>query len=867
MKKISLMARSAALCSLCLLSIISPAGARPLANFSEFAVEARHHPMTLKSSDLVAKGHRASIEEGLGVPSFLWAETAVQSSLRVHTAGQFTDAQLEQQAREHLSAVAGLYRLDRRGLKNLRLHEMDRTDSKRMIAKFTQEMEGIEVFGHELSLLMKSGGELVAIAGYLSPFKPQASAKSARQNAVSAIIAAFKDYSGGEQLLPEHIAATDTQQPYQWYRLKKPADSPVEISDSIRVKRVYYLHTDRLEPAYYLEITGGRDEYGYVVSALDSHLLQRSHLTDTETFPKAAAKPAFTYRVWAETKTPNSPFDGPQGGDESPFPGPKPNLLPLSLVPQNTITVSCLLSLTCDSWMLNNQVSQTVSNNTRAYADISPPNGFSNNGDFLAETTTVQGFDYPYNFSLSADADTTQMSAAIVQAFYTTNFMHDLFYIHGFNEKAGNGQTKNYGRGGRENDVMRVETQDYSGLDNANMSTLADGASSRMQLYLWNFKDPRFTVSSPASLAGEYSTGPAEFGAVKFNKTGRLLLVDDGVGTSSDGCDYPYFNEAQLAGNIALIDRGNCLFVEKAQFAQASGAVAVVIANNEDGNPPYLSGSDESISIPAVSIAYTTAELIKTALSANKKVNVTLKNFNVAFRDSALDNTIVSHEWTHFLASRLIGNGNGLNSNQAGSLAEGWSDFVALILMVKEEDRKNIAFPKFTGTYAMGSFVWFDRNAGYFGIRRYPYSTDKSKNPLTFKHIQNNVALPANSVIADTAYLLGEDNSEVHNSGEIWALMLWEAYAALLNDSTRLTFVQAQNRMLDYLVASLKLTPINPTFTEARDALLNVAKVKDVKDYALFWKAFAKRGMGVKAVAPGRMSVNHAGVVEDYSTP
>ena len=50
--------------------------------------------------------------------------------------------------------------------------------------------------------------------------------------------------------------------------------------------------------------------------------------------------------------------------------------------------------------------------------------------------------------------------------------------------------------------------------------------------------------------------------------------------------------------------------------------------------------------------------------------------------------------------------------------------------------------------------------------------------------------------------------------------------------------------MLDYLVQSMKATPLDPTFLEARDALLAVARATDEQDYRSFREAFAARGMG-----------------------
>lgn len=64
------------------------------------------------------------------------------------------------------------------------------------------------------------------------------------------------------------------------------------------------------------------------------------------------------------------------------------------------------------------------------------------------------------------------------------------------------------------------------------------------------------------------------------------------------------------------------------------------------------------------------------------------------------------------------------------------------------------------------------------------------------------------------------------------------------------------------LVAGYKLTPVNPTLLEARDALLAAALANDPADYTRFAAAFAKRGAGAFAVVPDRYSATNAGVVE-----
>src|SRR5438105_3126479 len=127
------------------------------------------------------------------------------------------------------------------------------------------------------------------------------------------------------------------------------------------------------------------------------------------------------------------------------------------------------------------------------------------------------------------------------------------------------------------------------------------------------------------------------------------------------------------------------------------------------------------------------------------------------------------------------------------------------------------------------------------GILRYPYSTDLTKNPLTYRNIADGQALPntalLNGVIDDGR---GINNAEVHNTGEIWASMLWECYASLLNNGA-LTFDAAQKRMKDILVTAYKMTPNDPTLLEARDAVLAAAHSFDPLDYTLCNAAFDTR--------------------------
>lgn len=228
-------------------------------------------------------------------------------------------------------------------------------------------------------------------------------------------------------------------------------------------------------------------------------------------------------------------------------------------------------------------------------------------------------------------------------------------------------------------------------------------------------------------------------------------------------------------------------------------------------------------------------------------------------RDGSLDTGLIAHEFGHYLSNRLIGDANGLDTVQAVGLGEGWGDFTAALVLANEADIAIAWNQDWQGAYPLSTWA-MTGGALHFGLRRWPLSSSFSHNPLTFRHISDGVPLPTS---APHAPFFGF-NSEVHNTGEVWAVMLWDCYTNLLRDP-RFTFAQARARMRRTLVASLKATPVSPTFIEARDAVLAVGVANDPTDYAAFWNAFARRGIGFNAVAPSRFSYNNRPLVEDFT--
>jgi len=126
---------------------------------------------------------------------------------------------------------------------------------------------------------------------------------------------------------------------------------------------------------------------------------------------------------------------------------------------------------------------------------------------------------------------------------------------------------------------------------------------------------PLLRVNSPAGIAGIYAVGAAQFGPPLSTPgvTGEVMLADDGVAPGSDACTA--IAAGQLAGKIALIDRGVCGFVLKAKLAQDAGAIGVIIADNVAGAPPPgMAGVDPTVVIPSVRITLADGNAIKAAL-------------------------------------------------------------------------------------------------------------------------------------------------------------------------------------------------------------------------------------------------------------
>jgi hypothetical protein len=74
---------------------------------------------------------------------------------------------------------------------------------------------------------------------------------------------------------------------------------------------------------------------------------------------------------------------------------------------------------------------------------------------------------------------------------------------------------------------------------------------------------------------------------------------------------------AEIAGNVVLLTRGGCGFVDKVKWAQRRGAVAVIVGDNILGGPlvtMFAKGDTSNITIPSLFTSHTTAHLLSSLM-------------------------------------------------------------------------------------------------------------------------------------------------------------------------------------------------------------------------------------------------------------
>jgi len=135
----------------------------------------------------------------------------------------------------------------------------------------------------------------------------------------------------------------------------------------------------------------------------------------------------------------------------------------------------------------------TWGNNVFAHENWEGQNGWVDN--YRPDAGASMMFNYTYDPRVRNGIDPRReakgyINHTVTQLFYTSNMVHDLYYRYGFDEKSGNFQQHNFGRGGKENDAVIANAQDGSGFNNANFMTPPDGQNGRCRMYIWNTAVP-----------------------------------------------------------------------------------------------------------------------------------------------------------------------------------------------------------------------------------------------------------------------------------------------------------------------------------------------------------------------------------------
>jgi hypothetical protein len=222
-------------------------------------------------------------------------------------------------------------------------------------------------------------------------------------------------------------------------------------------------------------------------------------------------------------------------------------------------------------------------------------------------------------------------------------------------------------------------------------------------------------------------------------------------------------------------------------------------------------------------------------------------------RHTAFDADVVFHEFTHGLTNRLVGGtrqGHTLDAAQSGGMGEGWSDFFALTIQNFYRAQNGQDERVITGNWVVNNQT---------GIRSNPYD---DRYPFTYGNVSTFPRFNPETDDPDPNGL-----PDVHQTGEIWCaalmMMIRRMRAVLGNvDGYRLGW--------QMVVDGLKLTPANPSFLDARDAILlaldhmldqrRIPQTVHVTARRAALAAFGRFGMGPNATTA---DAGVDGIIED----
>ncbi len=749
---------------------------------------------------------------------------------------------------------------------------------------FMQRYEGIDIFNAVTSVHVNANGKVVSPRhNFVSDLSKKVNTTVAQKSETVALQNVLQDlaipvgnfdfrpknrsegvftYDKGEisrvdiKVKPIYQVTSDSEVRLSWDIVIDPVDN--DDYWNLRVDATNGTIIDKVNLTVYCSFEAGENHNVHSRACLD-----HTHVNSSTNEETTSAMMGGTYNVFAEMQ------DGLLFISESPVHGSR-NLISDPADP----TASPFGWHDVDGEE-GAEFTTTRGNNVNAFLDV-------DDDDAPDAKTPVNGgedltFDFPWT-----DLEDPQFSepAAVTNLFFMSNYMHDFTYAYGFDESAGNFQQTNYTGEGVGNDAVNSMAQDgrnvhYAAIadndpenddvsiNNANMFTPAEGASPRMQMFVWNtanISSGQLEVTSPSALAGTYETGTADFGpAVTDNPIigGELAFSFDGDPQTPEFNCFEVVNPEDIAGKVAVVQRGGCLFRDKTLNAQAAGAIAVIICNFEDGVINMTAPVDPDIptvTIPTLMVSSADCARINFDLEAGETVTVNLGNVvavGADFYDGDVDNGIIAHEYGHGISNRLVAGPTAAGCvGNTENLGEGWSDFFTLVTTIKPGDVG-------TGKHGIGTYIRREDTNGD-GIRTSPYSTDFAINSSTYDDV------PLVAVDADTGV------PSVHGIGEMWTSMLWDMYWGLVEeygfDNDIVNGEGGNNIAVRLVMEGMKFTPCSPGFVDARDGILTADEfLFDGANSCIIWQAFARRGLGIDASQGS--SQDHTDGISDFNFP
>jgi Zn-dependent M28 family amino/carboxypeptidase len=242
------------------------------------------------------------------------------------------------------------------------------------------------------------------------------------------------------------------------------------------------------------------------------------------------------------------------------------------------------------------------------------------------------------------------------------------------------------------------------------------------------FDFPEWTLNGPSTLA-EVSpnertfTEGADYIVSQFSGaadlTAEVVPTNDiaipppgGAGSSTSGCepgDFP----PQTAGNIALMMRGTCPFVQKYQMAKDAGAVAALIFNDgfEGRTDPIFITSPVNIGIPTIM----TSSAVGQALYADAQAGTTTAHVAVDATTTPNTEVNVIADSTRGKKDRTIVVGAHLDSVEEGPGINDNGSGTSALIEIAEQAAKQKQDPRNRLRFAF----WGAEEAGLVGSTAY----------------------------------------------------------------------------------------------------------------------------------------------------